>query len=51
MFVSELLTDVNQKGFGILHATGLGELAEVAEGFPKLQAGLSQKDTGVATEG
>ena len=51
MFVSELLTDVNQKGFGILHATGLGELAEVAEGFPKFQAGLSQKDTGVATEG
>ena len=51
MFVSELLTDVNQKGFGILHATGLGELAEVAEGFPKFQAGLSLKDPGVATEG
>ena len=51
MFVGDLLTDINESGFGLAHLTGLGELAEVAEGFPKFQAGLGLDDTGVATEG
>jgi len=51
MFVGELLTDVNQSGMGILDATGIGELSELAEGFTKFQSGLASDEPGVALGG
>jgi len=51
MFVGELLTDVNQSGMGILDATGIGELSELAEGFTKFQSGLASDDPKLALGG
>ena len=51
MFVGELLTDVNRSGMGILDATGIGELSELAEGFTKFQSGLASDEPGVALGG
>ena len=51
MFVSELLTNVNDSGMGIVDFTGIGELAEVAEGFSQFEMGLSQDSPGQVAEG
>lgn len=51
MFVGELLTDINQKGMGILDLTGIGELSELAEGYTKFQSGLASDDPKLALGG
>ena len=51
MFVSELLTNVNDSGMGIIDFTGIGELAEVAEGFSQFEMGLDQDSPGQVAEG
>jgi len=51
MFVSELLTNVNDSGIGIVDLTGIGELAEVAEGFSQFEMGLEQDSPGQVAEG
>ena len=51
MFVSELLTNVNDSGMGIIDFTGIGELAEVAEGYSQFQFGLDQDSPGQVAEG